>query len=125
MKLRPALPDEQKAGKRKEHVLAQSSWPSNDAPQWIDSQDTTLDTCPRPFQDLLLCATGIQNKVRLLQCCLSKSCQTAITQVELFKKALELGASSASNFTDMVTHLIAEEPGTAKYKARRTFIWPK
>lgn len=36
--------------------------------------------------------------------------------MQLFKKAMELGAVTLSDFTDMVTHLIAEEPGSAKYK---------
>jgi len=34
----------------------------------------------------------------------------------LFKQALELGASSFTDLTDKVTHLIALEPGSAKYK---------
>lgn len=34
----------------------------------------------------------------------------------IFKQAIELGAQSLSDLTDRVTHLIALEPGSAKYK---------
>ena len=32
--------------------------------------------------------------------------------------AIELGAQSLNDFTDRVTHLIAETPGSAKYRVR-------
>ena len=38
--------------------------------------------------------------------------------MQLFKEAVELGATALNDFTDMVTHLIAEEPGSAKYRVR-------
>ncbi|KAI0079135.1 hypothetical protein K474DRAFT_1696562, partial [Panus rudis PR-1116 ss-1] len=56
------------------------------------------DLCPRPFKGVILCATGISDKTTL------------------YKQAIELGAQSLSDLTDRVTHLIAEEPGSAKYK---------
>ncbi|RXW18764.1 hypothetical protein EST38_g7083 [Candolleomyces aberdarensis] len=65
----------------------------------IGSDDTAIrDTCPRPFKNVVLCATGIPDKPAL------------------FKKALELGASTISAFTDKVTHLVAVSHGGAKYK---------
>ncbi|KAH8094535.1 hypothetical protein BXZ70DRAFT_1072697 [Cristinia sonorae] len=58
----------------------------------------SADVCPRPFKGVLLCATGISDKTTL------------------FKQAIELGAQSLSDLTDRVTHVIAEVPGSAKYK---------
>ncbi|EGN99365.1 hypothetical protein SERLA73DRAFT_90716 [Serpula lacrymans var. lacrymans S7.3] len=55
------------------------------------------DLCPRPFKGFTLCATGIVDKSTL------------------FKQAFELGATSNSDFTDKVTHLIASDHGGAKY----------
>ncbi|KAH8831551.1 hypothetical protein DL96DRAFT_1705981 [Flagelloscypha sp. PMI_526] len=52
---------------------------------------------PRPFKDVVVCATGINDKR------------------EIFKLALELGANYVNAFTDRVTHLIAEKHGGAKY----------
>ncbi|KAF7313345.1 hypothetical protein HMN09_00490100 [Mycena chlorophos] len=68
--------------------------------QIIGSDDTVMlpGTCPRPFKNVVLCATGVADK-------------TAI-----FKLAIELGASPYSAFTDRVTHLIAENHGGAKYQ---------
>ncbi|KAF8337796.1 hypothetical protein F5887DRAFT_1137752 [Amanita rubescens] len=60
--------------------------------------DAMLDTCPRPFKGVVLCATGIQDKPTL------------------FKQALELGATSTSAFTSRVTHLLAADHGGAKYR---------
>ncbi|KAF5359827.1 hypothetical protein D9756_002948 [Leucocoprinus leucothites] len=73
-----------------EHYLVEDSQAGSD--------DTTVaDFCPRPFKDLVLCATGVKDKPIL------------------FKKAVELGATHVSAFTDRVTHLIAETHGGAKY----------
>nr|GAT48402.1 predicted protein [Mycena chlorophos] len=68
--------------------------------QIIGSDDTVMlpGSCPRPFKNVVLCATGVADK-------------TAI-----FKLAIELGASPYSAFTDRVTHLIAENHGGAKYQ---------
>ncbi|KAJ7717074.1 hypothetical protein DFH07DRAFT_907349 [Mycena maculata] len=54
-------------------------------------------SCPRPFKNVVVCATGVLDKPAL------------------FKLALELGATSVSAFTDRVTHLVAEDHGGAKY----------
>ncbi|KAJ7174293.1 hypothetical protein C8R46DRAFT_1080567 [Mycena filopes] len=51
----------------------------------------------RPFEDVVVCATGVHNKP------------------ELSRLALELGATSVDPLTDRVTHLIAEGHGGAKY----------
>ncbi|KAJ7179690.1 hypothetical protein C8R46DRAFT_887718 [Mycena filopes] len=67
--------------------------------QIVDGGDTVIlgDSCPRPFKNVVICATGVLDKP------------------ELFKLALELGATSVSAFTDRVTHLIAKKHGGAKY----------
>lgn len=70
----------------------------------FDSQvDTSRynDPTPRPFTGVLLCATGISDKPGI------------------FKQAVELGATTTSDFTDRVTHLIAAGHGGAKYMVRR------
>ncbi|KAJ4473759.1 hypothetical protein J3R30DRAFT_3511458 [Lentinula aciculospora] len=65
----------------------------------IDSDNTKYyDPTPRPFAGVVLCATGITDKPGI------------------FKQAVELGATANSNFTTRVTHLIANEHGSAKYK---------
>ncbi|CAL1715793.1 unnamed protein product [Somion occarium] len=98
VKLRPALPK----SKRKDSGF-------EDSPSYYDQDDDIQnssdldasyagDVCPRPFRSVVLCATGIADKLTL------------------FKQALELGAQSFSDLTDRVTHLIAEEHGSAKYK---------
>ncbi|KAH0833426.1 hypothetical protein J3R83DRAFT_12539 [Lanmaoa asiatica] len=56
-----------------------------------------VDLCPRPFKSFSICATGTLDKSTL------------------FKMAFELGATSTSDFTDRVTHLIASSHGGAKY----------
>ena len=37
----------------------------------------------------------------------------------IFKQAIELGAQPLNDLTDKVTHLLALEPGSAKYKVRQ------
>ncbi|KAJ3786508.1 hypothetical protein GGU10DRAFT_310805 [Lentinula aff. detonsa] len=65
----------------------------------LDSDDTRYyDPTPRPFAGLVLCATGITDKPGI------------------FKQAVELGATTTSDFTTRVTHLIANEHGSAKYR---------
>lgn len=36
--------------------------------------------------------------------------------MSLFKRAIELGAQPLNDLTDIVTHLLAIEPGSEKYK---------
>lgn len=80
-----------------------------------------MDLCPRPFKGVVLCATGIQDKV----CCVLPSAPAGradrrclARQTSLFKQALELGAMPLPDLTDKVTHLLATECGSAKYKVR-------
>ncbi|KAF9048823.1 hypothetical protein BJ165DRAFT_1580170 [Panaeolus papilionaceus] len=62
------------------------------------SDDMALvDSCPRPFKNVVICATGVTDKPTI------------------FKQAVELGAVPTPAFTDKVTHLIAESHGGAKY----------
>ncbi|KAF5340459.1 hypothetical protein D9758_013575 [Tetrapyrgos nigripes] len=64
----------------------------------LGSDDTHIyDTCPRPFQGIVLCATGVPDKPGV------------------FKQAVELGAATSNPFTDRITHLIALQHGGAKY----------
>ncbi|KAK7678565.1 hypothetical protein QCA50_018437 [Cerrena zonata] len=95
VKLRPALPSAKP--KRKDSGYEDSI---SDDDDFSSDLDTTFngDLCPRPFKGVVLCATGINDKTTL------------------FKQAIELGAQPISDLTDRVTHLIAEEPGSAKYK---------
>ena len=48
--------------------------------------------------------------VHLLNCC--------CIQTTLFKQAIELGATALNDLTDKVSHLLAVEPGSAKFKVR-------
>ncbi|GBE88429.1 hypothetical protein SCP_1302440 [Sparassis crispa] len=93
VKLRPAAP----AARRSKDVTPPPTWvhePGSDA----DIDASFVDLCPRPFREVVLCATGISDKT------------------SLFKQAIELGATCIPDLTDKVTHLLAEEPGSAKYR---------
>lgn len=93
VKLRPAQP-KSSSSKRKE--AEEKLWAEETQ---LGSEDTSyLDHCPRPFSKMVICATGIHDKPAL------------------FKKAVELGAQTASAFTDRVTHLVAKDHGGAKYE---------
>ncbi|KAG7088076.1 hypothetical protein E1B28_012107 [Marasmius oreades] len=90
VKLRPAQPSQRTRDPLPENVWAQDSqFPSDDT--------GIIDTCPRPFSGIVLCATGVLDKPGL------------------FRQAAELGAATCSAFTDRVTHLISEQHGGAKY----------
>ncbi|KAJ7886140.1 hypothetical protein B0H14DRAFT_3856655 [Mycena olivaceomarginata] len=95
VRLRPAGAD---AMARARASPEQTSWWAADS-QIIGSDDTVMigGSCPRPFKNVIVCATGVLDKPAL------------------FKLALELGATSVSAFTDRVTHLVAEDHGGAKY----------
>ncbi|KAI0327027.1 hypothetical protein GY45DRAFT_1257833 [Cubamyces sp. BRFM 1775] len=92
VKLRPAAPSASKDLRTPESTWTHSSGLDS------DEEATHADLCPRPFKGLVLCATGINDKT------------------SMFKLALELGAQTMSDLTDKVTHLIAAEPGSAKYR---------
>ncbi|KAK0202902.1 hypothetical protein DFS33DRAFT_940575 [Desarmillaria ectypa] len=92
VKLRPAQP---KSSSSKRKQTEEKLWAKETQ---LESEDTSYtDPCPRPFWGMVICATGIQDKPAL------------------FKKAIELGAQTASAFTDRVTHLVAKDHGGAKY----------
>ncbi|KAF9007398.1 hypothetical protein BDQ17DRAFT_1237797 [Cyathus striatus] len=90
VKLRPA----QEGSMRRESPVG-SCWVEDT--QAASDDTSILDTCPRPFKGVIVCATGVTDKPTL------------------FKQALELGALAVSAFTDKVTHLIAVDHGGAKY----------
>ncbi|KAJ7047172.1 hypothetical protein C8F04DRAFT_1387638 [Mycena alexandri] len=97
VRLRPAHPDAM-ARARAASPEATSCW-VQDTPI-VATNDTQMigGSCPRPFKSVVVCATGVPD------------------MPELFKLAMELGATSVSAFTDRVTHLIAENHGGAKYQ---------
>ncbi|KAJ3888782.1 hypothetical protein GG344DRAFT_52945 [Lentinula edodes] len=70
-----------------------------DSQAQFDGDDSKYyDPTPRPFAGVVVCATGITDKPGI------------------FKQAIELGATAINDFTTSVTHLIANEHGSAKYK---------
>ncbi|KAL0069152.1 protein kinase activating protein dpb11 [Marasmius tenuissimus] len=90
VKLRPAQISHKARDLQAEDVWAQDSQ--------LPSDDTAIiDTCPRPFSGIVLCATGVLDKPGL------------------FRQAVELGATTCNAFTDRVTHLVAKDHGGAKY----------
>ncbi|KAJ1307788.1 hypothetical protein OPQ81_001874 [Rhizoctonia solani] len=56
------------------------------------------DASAKPFATMNICCSGVKDKQALLA------------------KARELGATCSSDFTDLTTHLVADAPGSAKYK---------
>ncbi|KIK82227.1 hypothetical protein PAXRUDRAFT_832338 [Paxillus rubicundulus Ve08.2h10] len=95
VKLRP-LQVPTRSGPNAPVLTADASW-DHSSDSELAPNASMVDRCPRPFKDVTLCATGI------------------IDKSTLFKMAFELGATSTSDFTDRVTHLIATEHGSAKY----------
>ncbi|KAJ7123099.1 hypothetical protein C8R44DRAFT_919020 [Mycena epipterygia] len=95
VKLRPAHPGAMARARASPEPT--SCWAEDS--QIVGSDDTVMlgGSCPRPFKNVVVCATGVSDKPAL------------------FKLALELGATSVSAFTDRVTHLVAEAHGGAKY----------
>ncbi|KAG2147749.1 uncharacterized protein EDB93DRAFT_1146459 [Suillus bovinus] len=91
VKLRPAQPRSSHA-----HPMDAPYDHSSDF-ELVPPNASMIDLCPRPFRGVTLCATGTMDKATL------------------FKQAFELGATSTSDFTDRVTHLIANNHGGAKY----------
>ncbi|KAG1735309.1 uncharacterized protein EDB91DRAFT_1144813 [Suillus paluster] len=91
VKLRPAQPQSRHA-----HLTDAPYDYSSDSEQ-VPPNASMVDLCPRPFTGVTICATGTMDKPTL------------------FKQAFELGATSTSDFTDRVTHLLANSHGGAKY----------
>ncbi|KAI0318602.1 hypothetical protein OF83DRAFT_929396 [Amylostereum chailletii] len=92
VKLRPYNPQLSRRRTPPSSVTPSSSPPAHD-----DFPASFYDPCPRPFKGVLLCATGVDKST-------------------IFGKAGEMGANTTSDFTDRVTHLIAEQHGGAKYQ---------
>ncbi|KAJ3847109.1 hypothetical protein EV368DRAFT_51751 [Lentinula lateritia] len=95
VKLRPAQP-----GASSSRIYAEiDDVRVQDSQAQFDGDDSTYyDPTPRPFAGVVVCATGITDKPGI------------------FKQAIELGATAINDFTSSVTHLIANEHGSAKYK---------
>ncbi|KAG0705816.1 hypothetical protein DFH29DRAFT_904916, partial [Suillus ampliporus] len=91
VKLRPAQPQSRHAH------LTDAPYDYSSDSEHVPPDASIADLCPRPFRAVTLCATGTMDKPTL------------------FKQAFELGATSTSDFTDRVTHLLANSHGGAKY----------
>ncbi|TFY58573.1 hypothetical protein EVG20_g8092, partial [Dentipellis fragilis] len=90
VKLRPAQPS---SSSRR----VPSPPPRTSSPIYGNEPECSFyDPCPRPFKGVVLCATGVDKSL-------------------IFGKASELGATTTLDFTDRVTHLIADAHGGAKY----------
>ncbi|KAJ7137826.1 hypothetical protein C8R44DRAFT_337819 [Mycena epipterygia] len=95
VKLRPAHPDAMARARASPEPT--SCWAEDSRVVAVDDTVLLGGSSPRPFKNVVVCATGLPDKPAL------------------FKLALELGATSVSAFTDRVTHLVAEAHGGAKY----------
>ena len=75
-----------------------------------------MDLCPRPFKGVVLCATGMVDKVSVFW----EGVERVLIRLQptLFKQAVELGATATTALTDKVTHLVAVDHGGAKYLVR-------
>ncbi|KAF9078080.1 hypothetical protein BDP27DRAFT_1310729 [Rhodocollybia butyracea] len=93
VKLRPAQP----GASSKIYVENDDTVRVQDS-QFAGDDTGYFDPVPRPFNGVLLCATGLSDKL------------------VLFKQAVELGAMTTHDLTDRVTHLIAKQHGGAKYQ---------
>ena len=109
VKLRPALASSNPKARQN---------PSHDSGFESENENSIVDTCPRPFRDVVLCATGINDKVCEFQPWTPTDTLIPylLPKTTIFKQAFELGAQPLSDLTDKVTHLLAVEPGSAKYK---------
>ncbi|KLO18561.1 hypothetical protein SCHPADRAFT_844830 [Schizopora paradoxa] len=91
VKLRPQAP------------LPSGSKSSKSGPSWLNGDDdgiteqSILNASKKPFVGIIVCASNLPEKHAI------------------FKLAIELGAQTSSNLTDIVTHLIAVGPGSPKY----------
>ncbi|KAI0064954.1 hypothetical protein BV25DRAFT_1914101 [Artomyces pyxidatus] len=95
VKLRPADPKQPKALHSSHRRRTPTPSPPS-SPAREDHDISFFDTCPRPFKGITLCATGVDKST-------------------IFGKAGEMGASTSTDFTDLVTHLIAQDHGGPKY----------
>jgi hypothetical protein len=67
------------------------------------------------FRGIVVCATGIRNKVLCCPGCYHIHTQLAHKR-EVFGMVKSMGGSHSTDFTDLTTHLIAEETGSEKYR---------
>ncbi|KAI5119449.1 hypothetical protein M0805_008386 [Coniferiporia weirii] len=95
VRLRPAAPTKTTVVS----TLKQPAWAQSSADDDVDAVDASaiLKSCKKPFTGVVVCASGVSDKVNL------------------FQQAIQLGAQTSSDLTDRVTHLICEGPGSAKY----------
>ncbi|KAL5485961.1 DPB11_7 [Sanghuangporus weigelae] len=93
VKLRPAAPTKSsKSGEPSTQLTRLHSSIQDD----VDSTEI-LRSCKKPLVGVVICGSGLSDKVNLYQ------------------QAVQLGAQTSSNLTDRVTHLVCESPGTPKY----------
>ncbi|KAF9517018.1 hypothetical protein BS47DRAFT_592868 [Hydnum rufescens UP504] len=71
--------------------------PEFDGGEYENEVEIDIQSGTQPFRGVNICCTGIPNKA------------------ELFKAIKELGGQHSNDLTDLITHLIAQEPGSAKY----------
>ncbi|KAF8526261.1 hypothetical protein BU17DRAFT_62242 [Hysterangium stoloniferum] len=90
--LRPAQASSSRSTQR------EASLPRVDVDSDENEDEFDLTNGNKPFSGVVLCATGELDK-RVL-----------------FAQAQELGAIRTNDFTDQVTHLVADGPGSAKYR---------
>ncbi|KAL5525831.1 hypothetical protein ACEPAG_7168 [Sanghuangporus baumii] len=93
VKLRPAAPTK---SRRPSEPSAQLIRLQSSIQDDVDSTEI-LRSCKKPLVGVVICGSGLRDKVNLYQ------------------QAVQLGAQTSSDLTDRVTHLICESPGTPKY----------
>ncbi|KAH8118085.1 hypothetical protein DFH11DRAFT_1851073 [Phellopilus nigrolimitatus] len=98
VKLRPAAPTKSSSSSNSNlnSSLKQPAWVQPSVADDVDASEI-LKSCKKPFVGVVVCASGVSDKVNI------------------FQHAVHLGAQTSSDLTDRVTHLIAEAPGSAKY----------
>ncbi|KDQ15820.1 hypothetical protein BOTBODRAFT_54318 [Botryobasidium botryosum FD-172 SS1] len=94
VKLRPAPKPEPSARKRIIEIQDEEEVLDNNA---VDDDLANVDEGSKPFKGVTICCTGVEDKATL------------------FSRAVQLGATTSPDFTDLTTHLIADGPGSAKY----------
>ncbi|KIY66758.1 hypothetical protein CYLTODRAFT_491227 [Cylindrobasidium torrendii FP15055 ss-10] len=95
VKLRPVQPSKRHSRNSHEEE-AESVWAEDT--QIASGHALFMDNIPKPFEGLVICSTGVQDRA------------------DLYKKAKELGAQTENSFMTHVTHLIADTHGSDKYK---------
>lgn len=119
VKLRPAAPIKSSSSSNSNlnSSLKQPAWVQPSVADDVDASEI-LKSCKKPFVGVVVCASGVSDKVCLVQHCGQLPVFNDPHQVNVFQHAVHLGAQTSSDLTDRVTHLIAEAPGSAKYIVR-------